>query len=131
MALAAMLLPTELLASDRLLFEMAGSTDWAIADFSIVAGGISETTRQTIYVTPETYTKISTLVASIGSSKAIANASGFAVTEFKGASPAATVLIPDEAVVEIMHTVILMFEKEHQAVPAIVPEIANSFAYGR
>lgn len=130
-ALATVLFPTELLACDRLLFEMAGSRNGAMPDFSIAAGPVSKTTRKTIYVTPEAYTSIASFISSIGSSTAIANGPFFSVTEFRNSMPKAALFIADKAVGDIMRKIILMYEAEGQAVPKIVAEIADSLPYGR
>ena len=130
-ALPIALSSTNSLASDKLIFEMAGSTNWAIADFCIAIGRVSESTRRTIYVTPETYAQISSLVSSVGTIAAPANKLVFAVTQFKNSSTTGPVLVSDRSVVDIMGKIASMSEVEHQPVPAIVSEIASTFASGR
>lgn len=49
--------------TDRLLFEQIGPADSSIAPFFIEVGELSETTRDNIYVTSETYQKILAIVS--------------------------------------------------------------------
>ena len=126
MAFAAMLSSTDAPAAGRLLFEMSGSRDGAMPGFSIVAGLAFEPTPKTIYVTSELYAEISRLVAKAGAIKATADTPCFAVTEFRNTSAMAAVLIPDKVVGDIMRNVVMIFERQHQAVPAIALEIAAS-----
>lgn len=128
--LVALFLPTRLLASDRLLFQMAGPRDWAIRDFSIVAGRISDTTRDIIYVSPATYTDIASWISSIGSHAARVDEQVFSVTRFRSSRRAYVLFIPDVAVGDVMRRIILMCMANRQAVPAIVSEIADSFPHG-
>lgn len=126
MVLAVMLLPTDLLANDRLTFAMAGSRNGAMPDFYIAAGRVSETTRDTIYVTSTTYKSITSLISSIGSYTTLTKEQFFSVTEFRNSVPSAALFIADKAVGDIMRRIILTYESEGQAVPKLVPEIADS-----
>ena len=126
----AALLPARALAADKLLFEQAGSTNWAIKDFSIIVGPLSATTRNTIFVISGMYSTIAATVARVGTPKPTTN-DVFAVTNFRDDLRISTTFIPDKAVIDIMRLVTLMFEAQHQAVPSFVPEIANSFEHGR
>ena len=121
--------PTRLLASDSLLFQQAGPRNWAINDFEIIVGYISDTTRETIYVTPVTYANIASFVSNIGSRTAKPDEQVFSVTEIVGARPKAVFFIPDRAVGDIMRKIVMMCQVDRQTVPAFVSEIADSFPH--
>ena len=125
-ALTVVLLPTTLLGSDRLLFEMAGARNGAMPDFSIAPGRVSETTRDTIYVTGATYTSIASLVVNIGSRAPAANKLMFSVTEYSNSAQKHALFIPNKAVGNIMRRIILMCHEEGRVVPKVVSEIADS-----
>lgn len=128
----AALLPTRVLASkglpsysDCLLFQQVGPRNGSMPDFYIAKGQISETTRNTIYVTPEIYKNIATQIARIGTDSAKPGEQVFSVTEFRNFKPMAALFISDKVVVGIMREIVLMCETEHIAIPVIVREITT------
>jgi hypothetical protein len=124
-------LPMTAVAQERLLFEMAGPTNWAIEDFSVTTGEISQTTRKTIYVTSQAYKQITSIVVANTLPKTTVNDQVFAVTSFKDTTRGSTVFVPDKTIIDLMQRISLMFKAEHQTVPVIVSELATTFASGR
>jgi hypothetical protein len=110
-----------------LLFRQAGPTDWSIPPFYVAIGAASETTRETIYVTAETYKRVRAVIARAGSSKTNGHDFVFAITEFNEESPLPTVYVPDEVVVRVLNDISSTFKAHRQTVPPMISEITQIF----
>jgi hypothetical protein len=102
----------------RLLFEQNGPTDATLMPFSVAIGELTASTRETVFVTPETYAGLFAFVRQVSGAlpQSQPSAPSHTVTSFKDFRPGEKFVIAGDDLLAVMSRLRHVFSDRHDAV---------------